>query len=81
MFVGEVMEQSDDGFSLIDVKNKFLVGDSLELLTPAGNISFTLNEMQDKDGNSLEEAPGGGWKVKIPLPSEAGEFGLLARDL
>ena len=81
MFVGEVMQQNDDGTSLIDVKNKFLVGDTLELLTPAGNVSFKLNEMQDKDGKPLEVAPGGGWKVKIPLPAEAGEYGLLVRDL
>jgi len=81
MFVGEVMQQNDDGTSLIDVKNKFLVGDTLELLTPTGNISFKLNEMQDKDGKALDVAPGGGWKVRIPLPAEAGEYGLLVRDL
>lgn len=81
MFVGEVMQQNDDGMSLIEVKNKFLVGDTLELLTPKGNIPFKLNEMQDKDGNSLEVAPGGGWKVRIPLPAKAGEYGLLVRDL
>ena len=81
MFVGEIMQQDEDGQYLIDVKNKFKVGDSMELLTPAGNVPFTLNEMQDKDGKSLQEAAGGGWKVKIPLPSTAGEFGLLVRDL
>ncbi len=81
IFVGEVAENNKNGFSLVNVKNKILVGDTLELLTPTGNISFTLNEMQDKDGKPLEEAPGGGWQVKIPLPAEAGEYGLLARDL
>ena len=81
MFVGEVMQNSDDGLALIDVKNKFSVGDSLELLTPGGNAAFTLNEMLDKDGNSLQVAPGGGWKVRIPLPTEAADFGLLVRDL
>jgi len=81
IFVGEVSENNNNGFSLVNVKNKILVGDTLELLTPAGNISFTLNEMQDKDGKPLAEAPGGGWQVKIPLPAEAGEYGLLARDL
>ena len=81
MFVGEIMQQDGDGRYLIDVKNKFKVGDSMELLTPAGNVSFTLNEMLDKNDQSLEEAPGGGWKVKIPLPAEAGGFGLLVRDL
>ena len=81
MFVGEILQQDEDGQYLIDVKNKFKVGDSMELLTPAGNVTFTLHEMQDKEGKSLQEAPGGGWKVKIPLPSAAGEFGLLVRDL
>ena len=81
IFVGEIMQQDEDGQYLIDVKNKFKVGDSMELLTPAGNVPFTLNEMQDKEGKSLQEAPGGGWKVKIPLPSAAGEFGLLVRNL
>ncbi len=81
IFVGEVAENNKNGFALVNVKNKILVGDTLELLTPTGNISFTLNEMQDKDGKPLEEAPGGGWKVKIKLPAEAGEYGLLARDL
>ena len=81
MFVGEIMQQDEDGQYLIDVKNKFKVGDSMELLTPAGNVPFTMHEMQDKEGKSLQEAPGGGWKVKIPLPSAAGEFGLLVRDL
>ena len=81
MFVGEILQIDEQGRSLVDVKNKFKVGDSMELLTPDGNVPFTLNEMQDKDGNSLDEAPGGGWKVKITLPVEAGEFGLLVRDL
>jgi len=81
MFVGEVIEQNNDGMSLIDVKNRFLVGDSLELLTPLGNTSFKLKTMQDQDGKPLEVAPGSGWKVRIPLPTEAGEFGLLVRDL
>jgi hypothetical protein len=37
--------------------------------------------MQDKHGDALEEAPGGGWKVKVKLPADAGEYGLLVRDL
>lgn len=81
IFVGEVAENNNNGFSLVNVKNKILLGDTLELLTPKGNISFPLNEMLDKDDKPLEEAPGGGWKVKIKLPAEAGEYGLLARDL
>jgi putative protease len=81
IFVGEIAENNKNGFSLVNVKNKIRLGDTLELLTPIGNISFPLKEMLDKDDKPLDEAPGGGWKVKIQLPAEAGEYGLLARNL
>jgi putative protease len=29
----------------IEVKNRFVVGDSLELMTPQGNITFTLTAL------------------------------------
>ncbi len=81
IFVGEIAENNKNGFSLVNVKNKIRLGDTLELLTPIGNIFFPLKEMLDKDDKPLHEAPGGGWKVKIQLPAEAGEYGLLARNL
>ena len=81
MFVGEVMQAAEGGYTLVDVKNKFRVGDSMELLSPQGNTSFRLDEMRDSHGQPLNEAPGGGWKVRVKLPQEAGEYGLLVRDL
>ena len=41
IFVGEVMEvDRARGLALVDVKNRFAVGDELELLTPNGNHRF-----------------------------------------
>jgi putative protease len=37
--------------------------------------------MEDSGGNALNEAPGGGWNVRIPLPPGAWEHGLIARYL
>ncbi len=81
-FVGEVESyDNDSGLATIDVKNKFAVGDSLEIMTPQGNSTVTLEAMSDEVGNPMSEALGGGYRVKIPLP--AGDYGmaLLARNL
>ncbi len=53
-FVGEVLERSANGMAKIAVKNKFLVGNSLELMTPQGNISFELAHMENKKGEQIE---------------------------
>ncbi len=82
LFVGEVLQQDlESGTALIEVKNKFSVGDELHLLTPAQNHSFVLERITGIDGSSMQEAPGGGYQVWITLPSEKSEMGLLTRSL
>jgi putative protease len=83
--VGEVVDNSNDWLT-INVKNKFLKGDLMELVTPAGNTTFDLEAMLGKDGNAIEVAPGSGHVVKIPLPSDVkadsiDEFAMLVRYL
>jgi putative protease len=81
-FVGELCGyEADTGLAEVDVKNKFSVGDSLELLLPTGNRRFTLRHMESLQGEAMAEAPGGGYRVRIPLEPEEYEMGLLARDL
>ena len=71
----------ESGMTHIDVKNKFSIGDELELILPGGNRRFRLENMLDMDGNPMQEAPGGGWQVQIPLDGQDYEMGLLARYL
>ena len=81
IFCGEVLEHQGD-YIKIDVKNRFVVGDSLELMTTSGNITFTLTEIKDKKGNSIEEAKGSGHIVEIPVPADVDmSFALLIRNL
>ncbi len=40
------------------MKNKFSVGDSLELMTPQGNVNFTLEHMENGKGERMPVAPG-----------------------
>jgi putative protease len=80
-FVGEVVEVDEASHMVqVDVKNKFLVGDTLEVMSPQGNFSFKLEHMEDVKGNAMQEAKGGGYVVRIPMPSaEKARMGLLMR--
>ena len=82
-FVGEVIGRNEkSGLIEIDVKNKFLVGDELELMTPAGNLSFTLTTMQNLKGEPVDDAKGSGHKVAIALDTELDlSFGIIMRYL
>ena len=62
-------------------KNKFLLGDELELLSPLGNQRFQLEQIEDLHGNAMQEVPGGGWQVRIKAPQGDYEMGLLTRFL
>ena len=81
-FVGEITGYDPaTGTSQIEVKNKFAVGDTLELILPAGNRSFRLTSMLDMNGNAMQEVPGGGYRVQIPFDDDDLAMGLLARNL
>jgi putative protease len=82
-FVGEVITRDEDsGFIEIDVKNKFLVGDQLELMTPQGNITFMLNNMINKKGEPITDAKGSGHIVRIELETELDlSFAIIMRYL
>lgn len=81
-FVGEITGfDNDTGLAEISVKNKFSVGDQVELILPQGNLDLTIESIIDMQGNALEAAPGSGWEVRIKLPLDPGNNGLLARYL
>ncbi|WP_432697989.1 tRNA 5-hydroxyuridine modification protein YegQ [Marinobacterium sp. YM272] len=82
-FVGEVLDHdSQRGTLEIDVKNRFEMGDTLELMTPAGNRRFKLSELYNKKGEAVDAAPGSGHRVTIPLDFDTDmRHALLMRDL
>ena len=78
-YVGEIVA-CVDGIAEIDVKNRFKVGDRLEIIHPSGNRIIDLEEMMSLEGQALSVAPGSGHRVKIPLKGEM-KNGMLARFL
>ncbi len=81
-FVGEVTAfDADRQMAEVLVKNKFRVGDELELILPDGNRTVTLQNMEDLKGEAMDEVPGGGYRVRIPFPVENTDYALIARRL
>ena len=79
LYVGDVATwDATRGLAEIDVKNRFSVGDRIEVIHPAGNFEFVLERMESGDGSALSVAPGNGHRVWIPLPCEL-PGALLAR--
>ncbi len=83
IFAGEVSEIINSHAIEIDVKNRFAVGDSLELMTTSGNHSFTLQHMETAKGIATDVAPGSGHRVKIQIPegAEVDEYSMIMRNL
>lgn len=81
-FVGEFTGKRRDGLAEVDVKNKFVVGDVLELMTPKGNVVFQLEKMESAKGEIIDDAKGNGYFVYIPVPEDlALDYALLMRNL
>ena len=79
-FVGEILSYDrDTGVAEIDVKNKFCVGDKLQLVTPEGNEDIVVDNMEDRYGKPMDAALGSGYFVRMQLPESANELGLLAK--
>ncbi|WP_166258052.1 tRNA 5-hydroxyuridine modification protein YegQ [Marinobacter salicampi] len=66
--VGSILE-ADDRWLTVSVKNRFEVGDALELISPSGNLAFTAEAMEGLNGGPMTCAPGSGYTVRIPRPA------------
>jgi putative protease len=78
-YVGDIVSCSG-GYAKIDVKNKFQIGDRLEIIHPKGNQIVVLAEMKSDKGEALTIAPGSGHHVRIPLQGDLSK-GMIARFL
>ena len=79
-FVAEVVGQRADGWVEVETKNRFAVGDQLEIIHPQGNRLVTLQAMQGAEGQPLDVAPGSPLHVWLPLDGPT-HGALIARRL
>ena len=70
-FVGEVLDVDNAaGMITVEAKNRFEVGDSIEIMSPSGNHQMVIESMVSDKGEPKDAAPGSGHVVKIPVDSK-----------
>ena len=79
LYVGDVIGwDAVRGMAEVEVKNRFAVGDRIEVIHPSGNREITLERMENAETAPMSVAPGNGHRVWIPLPADL-PGALLAR--
>lgn len=82
-FVGEFTGKRNElGMAEVAVKNKFLLGDSVEMMTPSGNITFKINKMLNRKNQEVDAGKGDGHFVFLDVPEDLSlDYALLMRNL
>ena len=76
-----VVEDCAEGFITVGMRNRFKVGDELEVLSPSENFNkkFIVTEIFDEEGNSVTDAKIVQQKLKIACPFVLCEGDILRR--
>ena len=80
-YLGTVEVVREDGCCRIEQKNKFFVGEQIEIMKPDGrNVLVTVKGITDEDGNAMESAPHPKQILWVDLGSEVSPYDILRRS-
>lgn len=77
-----VVQSASDGYAIVEQRNKFVVGDTLEVLsaTSAHNAGFVVTEAFDQNGNKLEVMNRVKQIVRINCPYDLSPGDILRKE-
>ena len=79
-YLGIVGEQNEEGLYRVEQRNKFSVGESIEVMKPDGaNITVTVQRIVDEEGNDMESAPHPKQVLYIDLGHPLAMYDILRR--
>lgn len=79
-YLGIVGAFNSKGLFQIEQRNKFSVGETIEIMKPNGdNIEVQVQQIIDEDGNEMESCPHPKQKLFIKLSIDPQEFDILRR--
>ena len=79
-YLGTVDRVDDRGLARIEQKNKFSVGETIEVMKPDGrNLSAVVKAIRGEDGTPQESAPHARQIVYVDLGEDLEEFDILRR--
>lgn len=79
-YLGIVGEQNEEGLYRIEQRNKFSVGEEIEIMKPDGeNLTVTVKRIVDEDGADMESAPYPKQVLYIDLGHPLEKYDILRR--
>lgn len=79
-YLGIVGERNSRGFYGLEQRNKFSVGETIEVMRPDGkDLTVTVRAMTDDSGNPIESCPHPKQQIYIDLGTELSQGDLLRR--
>ncbi|MGC6175877.1 peptidase U32 family protein [Lacrimispora sp. 38-1] len=80
-YLGTVEAVDERGYARIEQKNKFTVGETIEVMKPDGrNLEAAVRAIYDEDGNSQESAPHPQQILFVELSAELEQYDILRRS-
>ncbi|WP_031516588.1 peptidase U32 family protein [Desulfofalx alkaliphila] len=78
-FVGVVRQyDAASGLALVEQRNNFAVGDTIEVFQPQGdNFTFTVEKIFDEENNPQTKAPHPQQLIKVPVQQAVEEWSML----
>jgi U32 family peptidase len=82
LYVGDIVAyDAQAGMASIEARNKFAVGDKLQIIHPTGNHDLVVESMLNKKGEQIQEASGSGYFVKVPMKAADLQNAMVAKYL
>ena len=79
-YLGLINGRNEAGLYGFEQRNKFSVGDTIEVMKPDGqDLTVTVKKMTDEDGNAMESCPHPKQKIFIDLGVPLSDGDLLRR--
>ena len=80
-FIGVVLgEDPETGKTLVQQRNKFCVGDVIEVMSPRADFyEERVESMENEDGEAIESAPHPKQLLRIPFKNKPVKFSILRK--
>ncbi len=80
IYLGITGAVREDGFFALEQKNKFSVGEEIEIMKPDGaNVSVTVLAITDEEGNAQDSAPHPKQKLWVKLSEVPAQYDILRK--
>ncbi len=82
LYVGDVVAyDAATGLADIEARNKFAVGDRLQIIHPTGNHELVVDQIFNKKGENIQVVSGSGYFVRLPIVANDLSNAMVVRYL